>query len=271
MKAWAERLVSYADSEELHGELDYWLAPVRQEVAPLPVDFAGENTWTSARSVRRQLTEAETRALLQEAPRRFGTEIEDALLAALALAVTDWTGASSVLIDMRGHGRESLFAGLDVSRTMGWFAATFPLLLDLEGATQPLAALEAVRQQRQQLPNRGMGYDILRYLSPDPLVRQQLRQLPQPQLRFNYQTRINSLLSPRALFRRLQTIFPSPTRTHPLFAGGLRIVTGIGENRLVIDIQYGENVHAGATIERLADACLDALRAVIASTVHSVA
>jgi hypothetical protein len=48
-------------------------------------------------------------------------------------------------------------------------------------------------------------------------------------------------------------------------------VAGINENRLVADIQYSENLHAPATIERLAESYLDALRAIIAHAIVPVA
>ena len=42
-----------------------------------------------------------------------------------------WTGRQRVLVDLEGHGREEIFPGVDLSRTVGWFTTMFPVALDL--------------------------------------------------------------------------------------------------------------------------------------------
>src|SRR6185369_16539239 len=59
------------------------------------------------------------------------TQINDALLTALARAMAAWTGGDRFRIDLEGHGREDLFADLDLSRTVGWFTTLFPFTLHL--------------------------------------------------------------------------------------------------------------------------------------------
>ena len=36
----------------------------------------------------------------------------------------------AVLLDLEGHGREEIFADVDLSRTVGWFTSLFPVRLD---------------------------------------------------------------------------------------------------------------------------------------------
>ncbi len=60
-KAWAERLLAYAGSEELHGELEHWLAIAGAAVPRLPLDAVegpglAANTVESGRSVALALT-----------------------------------------------------------------------------------------------------------------------------------------------------------------------------------------------------------------------
>ena len=38
-----------------------------------------------------------------------------------------------MLLDLEGHGREEMFAEVDLSRTVGWFTSLFPVRLDLGG------------------------------------------------------------------------------------------------------------------------------------------
>ena len=104
---------------------------------PLPVDHEegrGRNTVATARHVSVTLDQGETRALLQEAPAAYRTRIGDLLLTALLEAFRPWTGSDTLLVDVEGHGREDLLAGVDLSRTVGWFTTIFPVRLAWTGA-----------------------------------------------------------------------------------------------------------------------------------------
>ena len=51
----------------------------------------------------------------------------DVLLTALRGAFAQWTGRRSSLLDLEGHGREEVFEGVDLSRTVGWFTTIYPV------------------------------------------------------------------------------------------------------------------------------------------------
>src|SRR5207248_2250333 len=115
-------------------------------------------------------------------------------------ALAEWIGSTSVLVDLEGHGREDLFVDVDVSRTVGWFTSLFPVYLDLAGTSTVAQALQAVKEQLRTIPNHGIGYGILRYLSTDPATMEQLRVLPAAEVSFNYlgqfdQTRSSSIFA----------------------------------------------------------------------------
>ena len=99
-----------------------------------------------------------------------------------------------MLIDLEGHGREELFADVDLSRTVGWFTSLFPVRLDpgaldldeaLAGGPALGRALKPIKEQLRALPDHGLGYGLLRYLNPRDgrAARQALRP---PQIGFNY-------------------------------------------------------------------------------------
>ncbi|MFY0579911.1 condensation domain-containing protein [Cystobacter fuscus] len=191
-QAWSRGLSEHARSEALEAERSWWLARPWSRVTRLPVDVSGgDNTEGLARSVSGSLTAEETRALLQDVPRAYHTQINDVLLTALAQAVGHWTGNPLVLVDVEGHGREELLAGLDVSRTVGWLTTYFPALLDLQEAKGPGEALRAVKEQLRAVPSKGMGYALLRHLvEPSPLVA-----LPRAELSFNYLGQVDGALA----------------------------------------------------------------------------
>ncbi len=68
-------------------------------------------------------------------------------------------------IDLEGHGREPYGDAPDVSRTVGWFTAIYPVTLRPgDDAADPGAALRRVKEQLRAVPNAGLGYGVSRYL-----------------------------------------------------------------------------------------------------------
>jgi len=193
-KQWSERLADYAQSETLRQELAHWESIRASRGIALPPDLpGGVNTVASARTVEISLGAEETRALLQDVPQTYRTQINDALLTALAQAFASQTGSRSLLIDLEGHGREAIFEDVDLSRTVGWFTTIFPVLLDLQKPSGPGEALKAVKEQLRAIPNNGFGFGLLRYLHHDAGVAERLRRLPQAEVSFLYLGQFNLL------------------------------------------------------------------------------
>jgi amino acid adenylation domain-containing protein/non-ribosomal peptide synthase protein (TIGR01720 family) len=264
-KAWAQRLQAYAQAPAVGAELDYW-QQVAGEVASLPQDYAVEpqaNTVAAAAEVGVALSAEHTRALLQEVPPVYHTRINDVLLTALVQSFARWTGQSALLVDLEGHGREELFEGVDLSRTVGWFTTLFPVRVALEG--QGLGeALKSVKEQLRAIPHGGIGYGVLRYLHPDAQVRAQLQALAQAQVSFNYLGQLDAMVSDTGLLGPTPESSGPPhgprgQRAHLLDINGF-VVGG----QLQLQWTYSTRVHRRATVERLAQGFLDALQALIA-------
>ncbi|HEY0604352.1 MAG TPA: condensation domain-containing protein, partial [Herpetosiphonaceae bacterium] len=261
---WAKRLHAYAQSETLRQELDYWLTFGQHAGAPLPVDYpGGVNTVESARDVVVALSAAETDLLLRELPPVYRTQINDVLLTALVQACASSTGAARLLVDLEGHGREELFDDVDLTRTVGWFTTLYPVLLDLREAEGPGQALKAIKEQLRQIPNRGIGDGVLRYLSTDELATE-LGALPQAQISFNYLGQSDQSVATDGLFvparePRGPNESSRGSRSHVLEINAL-VVTG----ELHVHWTYSAALHDEATIAALAERYLAALRALIA-------
>ncbi|HEX6289539.1 MAG TPA: condensation domain-containing protein, partial [Herpetosiphonaceae bacterium] len=263
-KYWAERLTGYAHSEMLREELDHWMQVAHRIVPRLPVDMPdGANTQALAHHVGWTLPADETHALLHEVPRVYHTQINDVLLAALALAWADWTGARALRLDLEGHGREALFDEVDLSRTVGWFTSVFPVLLDLGTAHEPGAALKTIKEQLRQIPQRGIGYGVLRYLGDDE-IRAALAALPSAEIAFNYLGQLDPPLADDDLLMPApeqpgETISGHSRRMHLLEVSGF-----VAVGQLHMRWSYSRAIHHQATIERLAERYGAALQTIIA-------
>ncbi|WCD83211.1 non-ribosomal peptide synthase/polyketide synthase [Pseudomonas sp. TUM22785] len=183
-KSWAEQLQGYAQSETARRELGYWTAQFEGATTELPCrNPEGGLQSRHARVVRSRLDRARTRQLLQQAPAAYRTQVNDLLLTALARVVGQWAGQEHVLIQLEGHGREDLFDGIDLSRSVGWFTSLFPVRLS--PAPGLADTLKRVKEQLRAIPNKGIGFGILRYLG-QAADREALARLPQPRITFNY-------------------------------------------------------------------------------------
>ncbi len=257
-RAWAERLAEHAASPAALAEAGYWRGVASGPAPALPRDLHGENPEGGGRIVTVELTAEETRALLVEVPPVYRTQANDVLLAALARALGGWTGADEVRVDVEGHGREPLFADVDLSRTTGWFTSIFPVRLDARPALDAGELLVAAKERLRAVPRRGIGYGILRYLAGAAGV------AVDPDVSFNYQGQLDASFGADALFRPAAEA-PGATR-HP---GARRrylldVVAAVVDGRLRVRWHYGAAVHRPATVEALAERYAAALRAIVA-------
>jgi amino acid adenylation domain-containing protein/non-ribosomal peptide synthase protein (TIGR01720 family) len=258
-RAWAERLAEHARTDAVKAELPFWRT---QAGDALPVDHpGGENPEGLSDRVVVELGEEETRALLHDVPAVYNTRINDALLAALAMALRGWTGGAPA-VDLEGHGREDLFEGVDLSRTAGWFTAIHPLRLELPGGG-PGEALKAVKERLRAVRANGIGHGLLRWTSGNAEAEAALRAVPPPRVSFNYLGRLDGAEDPSRLLAPVEgdvgaSRGPRNDRPHLL-----AIDAAVSGGRLSATWTYGTRVHERATVERLAAAWTGALRELV--------
>ncbi len=261
---WVQRIALPAHVDVRRAELAYWLAPARQQVPALPIDLTeGETTVASQATVSCALSVEQTRALLQEVPSVYHTQIQEVLLTALALTLIRWSGHAQLLLNLEAHGREELEHDIDLSRTVGWFTALFPVLLDLTQATNLAEALISVKEQLRQVPGKGLGYGVLRYLSNDPQLEASFAQQAQAQVIFNYLGQLDATFDEDALFSPA-TISNGPAQSlrHP--RGHLLEINGsVLAGQLHFNWRYSPGRHRPETIQHLAQDLLDTLGSLI--------
>jgi non-ribosomal peptide synthase protein (TIGR01720 family) len=267
---WARRLSGHAGSEALARELDFWRETAWASVPPLPVDFPLDDDQEGGGLVGEEATVSfelgveETTDLLQSLPTVYHNRIDEALLSALVRAFSNWTGSQGLLVDLEGHGREPLFDDVDVSRTVGWFTSLYPVLLK-GGDADPGAALVSAKERLRAVPERGIGYGLLRWGNPE--AARLLAPAPTAEILFNYLGQADvgaDIASAEGSLFRASTTGAGPNRS-PLARRPYRleIVGIVTAGRLRITLTYGSRIHRRTTAERLAAAYADALRELI--------
>ncbi|MER6623335.1 non-ribosomal peptide synthase/polyketide synthase [Streptomyces sp. NPDC000931] len=199
LRSWATRLHELAAARR--DEAGFWEEMVREpeallgrrELDPL------RDTVATTRFVQVTLPTELSTALLAEAPRAVHAGVDDILLTGLSLALAQWRSKwrgsdhDDVLVAVESHGRHDVVDGVDLTRTVGWLTAMYPVRIDLGGVDrrQALAggpaavrAAKAVKEQLRRVPDHGLGYGLLRYLDPETSGR--LADGAEPQVAFNY-------------------------------------------------------------------------------------
>ncbi|MGO4292378.1 amino acid adenylation domain-containing protein, partial [Chitinophaga sp. RAB17] len=170
-RQWYEGLVAYSHRNRLQYQQSYW-EQIVQHYTPLPASksYNGIVTVADTGYVVVTLDSQRTQRLLRDVPRVYHTEINDVLLCALAATLSAWTGRPDVLIGLEGHGREDIIPGTDTSRSVGWFTSMYPVLLQVAAGKQPGALLKDVKEQLRRVPDKGIGFGVLKYISKIPAL-----------------------------------------------------------------------------------------------------
>ncbi|MBK4215983.1 amino acid adenylation domain-containing protein [Paracoccus caeni] len=238
--AWADFL---ADSPLLAAELPYWTEIAAQTAPSLPLAEVAD-TEGAADRLDSRIDADLTRQVLHDVPAAYPVTAPELLVSALYLAMRDWTGAEALAVEMESHGRADLSPQIDLSRTVGWLTAAYPVHLTTPDA-RPEDVLRMAKESLRRVPNEGVGYGVLRMagaVSSAPA-----------QVRFNYLGQAGGLLSADSLLR------PAPEGAGPARGAEnprdvpieLNIIAG--DDGLRLGWNYGPARIAPAAMAALAD------------------
>ncbi|MCG7317691.1 non-ribosomal peptide synthetase [Brevibacillus laterosporus] len=252
-KDWSIQMQKYANSESSIKEIEYWEKLEKTaRVMMLPRDFEeAENQQKNTRILKTELTIEQTENLLRNVNHSYHTEVNDILLTAVGLAFKDWAKTNQLIINLEGHGREDIMNDMNISRTVGWFTSQYPVVLDLDNSEDISLQIKQVKENLRHIPNKGVGYDILRYLTIKEL-RPSLSFGLQPEVSFNYLGQFDSDVK-TGVFTLSQTntgnLF-SPDSERPFLLDISSVVEG---RKLQISIGYNSLQYKEETIATLAE------------------
>lgn len=179
---WASAQREYANSRQIKQERIYWEELSSQKISGIPQDKSVQSEEMSMDSSASFFLDEVTTELLQTKVHHvYNTEINDVLLTGLGLAINEVFGVNKTVLKMEGHGREDIIERMDITRTVGWFTTVYPHVLAVSSAAQPLDCLIGVKGDLRKVPNKGIGYGILKYLTEEG-IEGELK----PEIIFNY-------------------------------------------------------------------------------------
>ncbi|MFN5633139.1 MAG: condensation domain-containing protein, partial [Flavobacteriia bacterium] len=177
---WMERSKEYAQGHLLERQRTYWEEQQTAKTDTIPVQAPNEkNTFEVSKRVGFVLSKDETSLVQQGMNARNKVETNAMLLAALSRALKNTFGVEQVRVLLEGHGREEYLEQTDISRTVGWFTSMYPFVLD--GKQENIESVLLLQDSLSQVPDKGVGYGLLRYISKEPLPA-----MEDAQVTFNY-------------------------------------------------------------------------------------
>lgn len=154
---WSKALWEYEVQGFLDAEKDYWKQVVQgikwanlKEVSAGPAIFMTEEF-----SIDKEVTDQ----VIHGGSDLYRIEINDILLTALSTSIYGLTGQKEIAVMLEGHGREEIHKEIDISRTVGWFTISYPVLLHC--GDQMENNIIQNKEILRKVPKKGIGYGIL--------------------------------------------------------------------------------------------------------------
>ncbi|MBO9730364.1 MAG: amino acid adenylation domain-containing protein [Chitinophaga sp.] len=266
-RQWYQALVNYSHSQPLLSQQAYWEKAVAQYV-PLPVDKKDKSGITRAgdfQSIDVILDEEYTSALLQQVPKIYQTEVNDILLCAMATCISRWTQRTVVNIGLEGHGREHLSEDIDISRTVGWFTTMYPVTLSVSH-TDIRHQLLSIKEQLRQVPMKGLGYGVLKYISKE----EKLQGKDPWDILFNYLGQQDNVIAKSAWLSGADESGGRDAALSVVRGILIDVNSMVQGGRLMITWRFSEKHYAKSTITLLAQQYLRQLQELITHCLQAV-
>ncbi|MDY1548713.1 non-ribosomal peptide synthetase [Luteibacter sahnii] len=223
-------LEDYAHSPACLARLDYWSrAGARGDLGiPLSRPDGKCYVWCFTNWPR----EHDASALLDSVDHQDGKQLEAWLIALFARAYARWSGRDYLWMNVIDNGRKQPDGGPNLDRMVGWIATMYPLLLDVDIGAPIEDGMPDLCRQVHDLP-RDKSFGLLKFLHPDPAVRQRLADLPEPRINFNFLGRTRTGALPSHASEPTYTTLPLPLTDEAYPKVENRESLALGENYIM--------------------------------------
>ncbi|CAK4487559.1 unnamed protein product, partial [Aphanomyces euteiches] len=143
-----------------------------------------------------------TTSKLDLANAKYGTNIQELALAALANSLDELREEKRndvpFAVMLEGHGREPWSNDIDIMTTVGWFTCEYPVAFTASEDIGDL--LRQVKQKLRSVPQKGLSYGALKYLTPASESTQKIKSHRRHNIGFNYMGRFQEANSENGYF-----------------------------------------------------------------------
>jgi len=259
-RQWYEALFAYGKSRRLEEQKGYWQKIVDQCAAmPRDRDVQGVVRREDMSNHMVCLSKEQTAVLLQEIGWVYHTEVNDILLCALGLTLSEWSGREQVVIWLEGHGREDVGEGIDTSRTVGWFASLYPVLLEMGDGREVGDCLKGVKETLRGVPDKGVGYGVLRYINRE----HEMAGAEMGDIVFNYLGRIDNVVEENKWLTGVRGSMGKAIGDDNEVMHKLEVNSIVQRGELIVSWGYSRKHYEQGTIKQLAERYMSDLERLI--------
>jgi hypothetical protein len=200
--SWARQLHNKAQSREVEAEADYWLNLGSEAGTAWP--WSGIVSSENEKEEHDQGSPTEGQVEGEQADcllKRWSTaeELHDLFLSALVFGWCQATGEDDCYVQLEHHGRVG-FKGINPQRTVGWMVHRFPHMVKIKRDEKSFKVIETVKRLRANIPNEGVGFGLLRYMSENESIREKMSKIAIPRLLFFYRSGLDDTFRPNVSF-----------------------------------------------------------------------
>jgi non-ribosomal peptide synthase protein (TIGR01720 family) len=137
---------------------------------------------------------------------------------------------------------------VNVSRTVGWFSAAIPLLLEVQPGGTMQATLRTVEHRLRTLPNEGVGYSVLRHLRQGWM---ESAVAPPSEVLLNHQGDLSSSDTNRLFATQFDPNGYAEGLTKLNLPWKLAVLSNVADDQL--NVHFVSRVYRQETLERIAE------------------
>ena len=123
--------------------------------------------------------------------------------------------------------------------------------------------MKNVKEQLRRVPQRGIDYGVLRYLSDDEELAAALGRMPQPEVSFNYLGQLDQLMPGLGPFAPARESSGPVRSERALRRHSIEVGCWVADGRLETVWRYGAALHRRDTVEALARGYVRALSEIV--------
>lgn len=183
---WYQQLNAFANHEKTQYAIPLWKS-ISEQLGEfvLPKNQDTVHLTHSYNYINGNLSVEKTKALSKVCFKAYNTNVETLLLTAYVTSLVSLVNKNKIAFMLESHGREKCVEDVDVSRTIGWFTSTYPMVITLPDNMEVQEKIIAVKEQLKAIPDNGLSYGALKYLHADLDVRNTIKDTC-PEAWFNY-------------------------------------------------------------------------------------
>ncbi len=262
-REWVLGLQEYTTKKIIASQVTYW-SEIGNAYQPLITDKKAvvNKIYADILEYEMVLDVENTSLLLQDVHNTYGTDINDILLSCLALTISKWANHENVIIGLEGHGREEISEHIDVNSTIGWFTSLYPVCLSVKEKASLGEIVTSTKENLRRIPNKGIGYGILKYLHPSQEIKEQLSTVKWDII-FNYLGQFDNVLDTDSWLSEADEFQGNEIGASTPFNHKLEINGSVTGGELKLVWSYSTQEYNSDTISELAKQYLQNLKELI--------